>query len=102
MDGCQDNEQVLTSNPLRGALKPNLTIMAITSGNSKGQELGSTLHWGVYYMPTKEGRIFAGLKPELVEEFDNKDDAFMMCEHYNQCGALDEMHYGYDVKAVHH
>lgn len=58
--------------------------------------------WGVYYMPTKEGRIFARIKPELVAKCNTKEEAFEMCEHYNQCGVLDELHSGYNIQAVYH
>ena len=56
--------------------------------------------WGVYYIPTKEGRVFLNLKPELVQECDSKEDAFEVCENFNQCGILDEMHSGYDIRAM--
>jgi hypothetical protein len=56
--------------------------------------------WGVYYMPNKEGRIFAGLKPELQYSFTTQDEALASCKDLSQTGGLDELHSGYDVKPL--
>lgn len=52
-------------------------------------------HWGVFYMPTKQGRIFANLKAELMAEFDSQDDALRAEQGFNMGGHIDELHYGY-------
>ena len=54
--------------------------------------------WGVYAMPTKEARIFAGKKPELVAWFSNQNDAY----DYIDAGGnyYDELIDGYAVRLV--
>jgi len=54
--------------------------------------------FGVYYKVTREGKIFAGLKDELIEKFDNFEDAKEYCSHENMAGYLDELHSGYVVR----
>ena len=56
--------------------------------------------WGVYYVPTRQGKIFAGLKPELVYAYWSQDDANESCRVENMGGTLDELHYGYVVYAM--
>lgn len=53
--------------------------------------------YGVYYAPTREGKLFAGLKPELIGAFHRHEDAIKLCESENMAGVLDELHYGYVV-----
>lgn len=53
--------------------------------------------YGVYYAPTREGKLCAGLKPELVYAFHRHEDAIKCCEEQNIGGVLDELHYGYVV-----
>ncbi len=56
--------------------------------------------YGVFYKTTKNARIFAGLKDELIEKFDNIEDAREFCSHENMAGYLDELHIGYVVKKL--
>jgi len=56
--------------------------------------------FGVFYKVTKEGKIFAGLNDELIEKFDNIEDAREFCSHENMAGYLDELHIGYVVKKL--
>lgn len=60
----------------------------------------SIIAWGVYYCPTKEGKLFAGLKPELQAAFESQLDAIALCDDLNIGGALDEMHTGYKVYSM--
>jgi len=60
----------------------------------------SIIGWGVYYAPTKEGKIFAGLKNELMGCFVNQIDAMKYQHELNQGGYLDELHYGYVVYSL--
>lgn len=57
--------------------------------------------WGVYYAPTKQGRIFLNLKDELIESFESQDRAIDFCDNCNMTGYLDELHKGYIVKPIH-
>jgi hypothetical protein len=56
--------------------------------------------WGVYYVPSREGKIFAGLKPELVNAYWSQEDANENCRIENMGGTLDELHYGYVVYSM--
>jgi len=56
--------------------------------------------YGVFYKTTKNARIFAGLNDELIEKFDNIEDAREFCSHENMAGYLDELHIGYVVKKL--
>jgi hypothetical protein len=53
--------------------------------------------WGVYYVPSREGKIFAGLKSELQQAFVSQEDATKYCNHLSMCGGLDDLHTGYRV-----
>ena len=64
------------------------------------QDWFNGVKWGVFYKPTREGRLFAGLKNELEATFKTKDEAFAHCQHLNMAGSLDELHDGYIVRAV--
>jgi hypothetical protein len=67
--------------------------MATQTANNPTQIVG----YGVYYVPTREGKLFAGLKSELQDAFKSQDDAIAVCDSMNMCGWLDEMHIGYRV-----
>jgi len=60
----------------------------------------SSIKWGVYYIPTKQGRIFANMVEELVATLDTQDEAFEVCEAENMGGRLDEMHSCYEVRQI--
>jgi hypothetical protein len=53
--------------------------------------------YGVYYVPTKEGRLFAGIDRELIAVFDEQTQAISYCKSVNMGGKLDELHIGYSV-----
>ena len=53
--------------------------------------------WGVYYVPNRQGKMFAGLKCELECAFNNQLSAIDICDSMNQGGCLDELHIGYRV-----
>ena len=46
--------------------------------------------WGVYEIPTKQARIFAGAKNVLIAEFDNQDEALKHAVNQRMCGYYDE------------
>ena len=58
--------------------------------------------YAVFSIPTREGRIFAGMKPERVsniyEKFDHELQAVL--ESFQMGGHYDEMISGYSVRAV--
>jgi hypothetical protein len=56
--------------------------------------------WGVYYAPTKQGKLFAGLKYELQDCFKNERDALVFKNHLNMAGRIDELHSGYVVYSL--
>lgn len=57
--------------------------------------------WAVCYVPTKQGKLFAGLKTETIAAFNKQDDAFKYCQSAN-CGEyIDDMHIGYRVYPMH-
>jgi hypothetical protein len=58
------------------------------------------MKYGVYYMPTRHGKIFANLEPELVASFEKKREAYEHCSHMNTHGAIDELHNGYSVYLI--
>lgn len=60
----------------------------------------SIIGWGVYYAPSKQGKLFANLKYELQDCFKNQLDAIKFQNHLNMCGVLDEMHIGYVVYSL--
>jgi len=53
--------------------------------------------FGVYYVPNRQGKIFANLKCELQEAFHSQDEAINYCHHANEGQPLDELHLGYRV-----
>jgi len=57
--------------------------------------------FGVYYVPTRQGKIFANLKCELQSAFKSQDEAINHCFHANQGERLDELHIGYRVYPMH-
>lgn len=57
----------------------------------------SIIGYGVYYAPTKQGKLFAGLKNELQACFQNHLDAIKYQNHLNMAGSLDDLHYGYVI-----
>jgi hypothetical protein len=56
--------------------------------------------WGVYYAPTEQARLFAGLKQELQDCFKNQSDALKFKNHLNMGGSLDDLHSGYVVYSL--
>jgi hypothetical protein len=60
----------------------------------------SIVGFGVYYAPTKEGKLFAGLKHELQACFKNQLEAIKHQNHLNMSGNLDELHSGYVVYSL--
>jgi hypothetical protein len=57
--------------------------------------------FGVYYVPNRQGKTFAGLKSELQGAFNKQSDAVSLCESLNQGGIFDELHVGYRVYPMH-
>jgi hypothetical protein len=53
--------------------------------------------FGVYYVPNRQGKMFANLKSELQAAFNSQDEAIKYCSHANQGEPLDELHIGYRV-----
>lgn len=65
----------------------------MTTSNTQQQIVG----WAVCYVPSKNGRLFAGLKTETIAAFKSQDSANAYCESAN-CGEyIDELHIGYRV-----
>lgn len=64
--------------------------------NNKNQIIG----WSVSYVPTKEGRLFAGIKSETIAKFKNQSEAIAFCNTQNMGGYIDEMHIGYRVYPI--
>lgn len=56
--------------------------------------------WGVYYVPTREAFLCAGIKKELEYEYASQDEAINCCDGLNVTGRLDEMHSGYRVYPI--
>ena len=56
--------------------------------------------YGVFYKATRNGKLFAGLKDELIEKFTNHNEAMSCCESLNMGGYLDELHSGYVVRFI--
>jgi hypothetical protein len=53
--------------------------------------------WGIYYMPNREGKLFAGLKPVLQATFQTQDEAIDALPSFCY---LDELHSGYSIKPI--
>jgi hypothetical protein len=53
--------------------------------------------YGVFYVATREAKIFAGIQDELIATLDNFDDAIMIA---NSETYLDELHEGYVVRSI--
>lgn len=56
--------------------------------------------YAVYSIPTKEAKIFAGIKPEQVTELVENKKAHELCDSFNHSGYFDENISHYDVKRV--
>lgn len=72
-------------------------------GNHKTNNMSNTnqiIGWSVSYVPTKEGRLFAGIKSEKIATFKCQFEAIAFCENENMCGYIDEMHIGYRVYPI--
>jgi len=61
------------------------------------QTMSHIVAFGVYYVPNKQGKLFAGLKCELQQAFNNQNEAISYCDSLNMGGLLDELHIGYRV-----
>ena len=53
--------------------------------------------WGVYYVPNRQGKMFANLKSDLIYACHKQEDALSLCEYENKGGYIDELHLGYRV-----
>ena len=53
--------------------------------------------WGIYYMPNREGKFFANLKPELQATFEKQDEAIEALPSFVY---MDELHSGYSIKPI--
>ena len=53
--------------------------------------------WGIYYIPTKYGQMFANLKSELVAEFTTQNEAILAQPSFCY---VDELHVGYSIKPI--
>ena len=56
--------------------------------------------YGVYYMPTREARNRLNAKRELMQEFDDREEAKEECWRLNEIMDLDEHFYGYRVRPI--
>jgi hypothetical protein len=58
--------------------------------------------YAVFSIPTREARIFAGMKPERVSDIYEKydDELQAVLESFQMGGHYDEMISGYSVRAV--
>ena len=65
------------------------------------QKSNQIVGWAVCYVPTKNGKLFAGLKTETIAAFHSQDDAMMLCNEENKSSYIDEMHIGYRVYPMH-
>ena len=59
------------------------------------------LGWAVCYVPTRNGKLYAGLKTETIAAFKSQEDAIAVCAAENAGGYIDEMHIGYRVYPMH-
>jgi hypothetical protein len=57
--------------------------------------------WAVCYVPTQQGKLYAGLKTETIAAFHSQHDAMEYCASEQQGGYIDEMHIGYRVYPMH-
>lgn len=53
--------------------------------------------FSVCYVPNRAGRIFANLKVETIDVYEDQDEAIERCDVENRNGRLDELHAGYRV-----
>lgn len=65
------------------------------------QQNTKILGWAVCYVPTRQGKLFAGLKCETIATFRNQDDAIEYNNSANMGECVDEMHIGYKVYPMH-
>ena len=65
------------------------------------ERMGKIVGWAVCYVPTKQGKIFAGLKVETIAAFHDQNAANDYCQSANQGECIDEMHIGYRVYPMH-
>ena len=72
--------------------KDKIWKAAIRQGNIFVEE-----KWGVFAVPTKEGRIFAGKTDDLVYTFDNQEDALESAKNETY---YDELISHYTVKLI--
>ena len=56
------------------------------------------MNYGVYYVATREAKIFAGMQDELIATFEKFEDAIMLSN--AEACHLDEMHDGYVVRPI--
>jgi len=70
----------------------------MTTNNSSSNQI---VGWAVCYVPTREGKLFAGLKTETIAAFHSQDDAIKYQESVERGGYIDEMHIGYRVYPLH-
>ena len=56
--------------------------------------------WGVYYVASRNAKIFCGAKDELEYAFHSQLDAIKCCQSANIGERLDELHIGYRVRPL--
>ncbi len=74
--------------------------LMVTIKTNKMNQSSQIAAFGVYYVPNREGKIFAGLKSELFGAFKNQSDAIEFCKSLQMGGNHDELHVGYRVYAM--
>ena len=61
----------------------------------------NTQTWGVFRIPTREGRIFAGMKEELVSTpTESQQEALDLADNFRMSGYYDEMTSTYTAKPI--
>lgn len=60
------------------------------------------IKYAIFAIPTREGKIFANKKPEIVSElYDTiNDELYKLCEDFNQTNHYDELTSHYAIRPV--
>jgi hypothetical protein len=56
--------------------------------------------WGVYYIPSRQARLFGGYEPELYATLETEKEAQEVCNDLNNFGPIDDTHIGYAIEPI--
>jgi len=54
--------------------------------------------FAVYFVSRKSAKIFANIQDEFIASFPTMERAQEFCDNVNECGYIDDLYIGYEVR----